>query len=203
MSPKNPKRNASIKELSPAATAISATGLGLVLKGASEIETIKGVAKIFSGRLFDAVDGGVARALKQESDAGAIVDVTFDKIGMGAISIAAWLKEAIPKPIIAGIASKHLASTALTFVYSHNHPDESFRPTKWGKASIAADTLSYAAYLTENALSNERPDLIGAQKAAHTVGRLAVCASVVAGGISLTQYAKRAFEKTETTNESA
>jgi phosphatidylglycerophosphate synthase len=192
---KNPERDVNFKKLSPAATAVSATGLGLVVKGATEINTLKGVVEVFIGRLLDGVDGGVARALKQESDAGAIVDVSFDKLGMGAVSIAAWLKEAMPKPVIAGIAAKHLTSAALTLIYDHNHPTESFRPTKWGKASIAADTLTYAAYLTENALLNENPERVTEQNFAHQVGKAAVAASVITGGISLYQYYKRAFDK--------
>lgn len=192
---KNPERDVDFSKLSPAATAVSATGLGLVVKGAMEIDTLRGVIEVFGGRLFDGVDGGVARALKQESDAGAIVDVSFDKIGMGAVSIAAWLKEAMPKPVIAGIAIKHLASAALTFAHDHNHPTESFRPTKWGKASIAADTLTYAGFLTENALRNEKPEQIKQQKAARTLGNVAVAASFVTGAVSLYQYYKRAFDK--------
>ena len=192
---KNPERDVDFKKLSPAATAVSATGLGLVVKGAMKIDTLKGVAEVFIGRLLDGVDGGVARALKQESDAGAIVDVSFDKVGMGAVSIAAWLKEAMPKPVIAGIAAKHLTSAALTLIYNHNHPTESFRPTKWGKASIAADTLVYAGFLMENALASEQPEKINEQKAARTIGNVAVAASVITGGVSLYQYYKRAFDK--------
>jgi phosphatidylglycerophosphate synthase len=195
MSPKNPERNLDFRKLSPAATAVSATGLGLVLKGAMEIETIKGVIEVFVGRGLDGLDGGIARALKQESDAGALVDAGFDKVGIGAISIAAWLKEAIPKSIIAGVTVKHLASAALAFAHGHNHPNESFRPTKWGKASMGADTLTYAAYLAENALIHEKPERTAERKIVHIVGKLAVSASVLTGGVSLYQYYRRAFDK--------
>lgn len=192
---KNTERDVNFTKLSPAATAVSAAGLGLVVKGVTEIDTLRGVAEVFVGRGLDGVDGGVARALNQQSDAGAIVDVVFDKIGMGTVSIAAWLKEAIPKPVIAGIAAKHLASAALTFIHDHNHPTESFRPTKWGKASIGADTLAYAGYLAENALANEKPERVREQKIARGIGHAATAASIVTGGISLYQYYKRAFDK--------
>ena len=192
---KSPERDVDFKKLSPAATAVSATGLGLVVKGATEINTLKGVLEVFAGRAADGFDGSVARALDQESDAGAIVDASFDKAGIGVISVAAWLNEAIPKPVIAGVVTKHLASAALTFIHDHNHPNESFRPTKWGKASIGADSLAYAAYLAENALRNEKPERITEQKIAHIVGGLAVGAAIVTGSISIYQYYKRAFDK--------
>lgn len=191
----HPERDLDLNKLSPAATAVSATGLGLVISGVTEINTLKGVVKVGLGRGLDGIDGSVARALNQESDAGAIVDASFDKAEIGIVSVAAWLKEAIPKPVIAIVAAKNLASAALTIVHNHNHPDESFRPTKWGKASIGADSIAYAAHLMANALEHDKPERIVEQKIARTAGNIAIAASVVTGAVSLYQYYKRAFDK--------
>ncbi|HET8883986.1 MAG TPA: CDP-alcohol phosphatidyltransferase family protein [Candidatus Saccharimonadales bacterium] len=192
---KSRERNLSLAELSPAATAISAAGFGLVLKGCSEINTTRGVVEIAVGRGLDGVDGTVARLLDQESDAGALVDAGLDKFGILAVSIAAWKTQAIPRPVIATVVAKNALSAGLTYVHGKRHPNESFRPTNWGKASMATDSVAYGAYLEANALEHEHPEKIEEQKVARQIGRTAVTAGLVSGAVSLAQYTKRALGK--------
>lgn len=60
---------------------------------------------------------------------------------------------------------------------------------------MGADSIAYAAYLTANALENERPELINQRNAALWIGHAALATTVVTGAVSLIQYTKRIFDK--------
>jgi phosphatidylglycerophosphate synthase len=136
-----------------------------------------------------------ARWKNQESDAGAIYDTVVDKLGIGVAAISSWRKEIIPRPAIAAITARNLTSVALTLAMARNHPDESFRPTGYGKTAMGAESVTFIAYAGANLLKTTRPELITQQKIARGIGHAALATTIVAGGISLAQYTKRAFDK--------
>jgi hypothetical protein len=78
---------------------------------------------------------------------------------------------------------------------AHNHPGESFRPTKAGKIAMAAESIAFLAYAGAHLLESEQPELIKLQKVARGIGHTAFATVLTAGTVSIAQYAKRAFEK--------
>lgn len=193
MSSPNPERNVRAKDLLAGASYITAASAGLAIYGAAHIDTLKGVAALLAARIGDIGDGWWARHFNQESDAGAIFDTAVDKGTIALVAVNAWQKEAIPRPVIAIIGAKSIASVGLTAMMAHNHPDESFRPTKAGKLSMVADSVAFIAYATAEALKAEKPELITQQLIARKIGDAALATTIVTGAAALTQYAKRAL----------
>lgn len=193
MSPNKTKRDVRAKDLLTLASAITTAGAGLAVYGATHIDTLKGVFAFALARGSDKLDGTVAKLMHQSSDAGAIYDTAVDKVGIGLAAIYGWKKEVIPRPAIAIIGAKSLASVCLTAVMAHNHPDESFRPTTAGKIAMGAESVAFIAYAAAEALKNEKPELITQQKIAHGIGHAALATTIATGAVALTQYANRAF----------
>lgn len=152
------ERSFEYRDLFQLPTAISATGLALVAKGCRTIDTVEGVNYIAAGRGLDLVDGAVARALEQESDAGALADATFDKLGMSLIAASAIRQKAVPPYALGSMFASNLMSAGLFSVAAVRHPHESYRPTKTGKHCMAAFNLGILAHLYANALEREHPE---------------------------------------------
>lgn len=195
MQPIKSERNVHAKDLLTPASAITAASGSLAVYGATHIDTLKGVFAFALARAGDKIDGTVARLLNQESDAGAIFDTGVDKLGIGLAAINGWRKEVIPRPAIAIIGAKSLASVSLTAIMAHNHPDESFRPTTAGKIAMGAESVAFIAYAGAKALANEKPELITQRKIAQGIGHAAIATTIATGAVALTQYAKRAFAR--------
>ena len=196
MSPKNPERNVHAKDLLTVASAITACSGALAAYGATHLDTTKGLAAFTAARLGDKLDGFAAKLFNQESDAGAIFDTVVDKAGIGLAAISSWKNEIIPRPAIAAIGARSLASVALTAIMARNHPNESFRPTMAGKLAMGAESATFIAYAAAKILENEKPELITQHKIARTIGHTAFATTILAGGISLAQYTRRAFTET-------
>ena len=153
------ERSLEYRDLFQLPTAISAGGLGLVAKGCRSIDTVRGVNYIAAGRGLDLVDGAIARALEQESDAGALADATLDKLGMTLIAASALRHNAVPAYALGSMFASNLTSTGLTIAASLRHPHNSYRPTKAGKHSMAAFNVGILSFLYANALQNEHSEL--------------------------------------------
>lgn len=153
------ERSLEYRDLFQLPTAISATGLALVAQGCRAITTLEGVNRIAAGRGLDLVDGIAARALNQESDAGALADATCDKVGMALIAASALRHNAVPRHVIGSMFASNLTSTGLSAAAAIRHPKESYRPTKTGKHCMAAFNLGIISHLYANALEHERPEL--------------------------------------------
>lgn len=193
MSPKKTERNVRAKDLLTLASAITTASGGLAIYGATHLDTFKGFAAFTAARFGDKLDGLAAKWLSQESDAGAIYDTVVDKVGIGLAAITCWQKEIIPRPAIAAIGARSVASVALTAIMAHNHPDESFRPTMAGKIAMGTESATFIAYAGAKLLEAHAPELITQQKIARGVGHAALATTIAAGAVSLAQYAKRAF----------
>ena len=183
------ERNVDLHDLPTVANAISLAGLALVVDGCKNIGTINGVNKIAVGRGLDLFDGSVARWRDQCSDMGALVDVTFDKLGMLAIATAAWIEDALPKSYISYLFAKNSAHAALTTAAGYMHPTESFRPPRAGKHAMFLDNLAGGALLYANAFENERPEE-GHHTKLRTVGRRLIVASMIPEAIAMNKYIK-------------
>lgn len=191
----NPERNFNPEDLLTAASAVTTLNLGLSAYGASHIDTIKGVLTFLIARLGDKGDGWIARLMDQESDVGALYDTLVDKFGIGTAAINAWIKEVVPRPAIAIVGARNIASVALTAVMAHNHPNESFRPTMAGKIAMGAESAVFIGYAMASALEKEHPEFVKTRMIAQGVGHVALATTIVAGSISIAQYTKRAFEE--------
>lgn len=186
------ERDLHAKDLLKPPTLITIGSLGLVLNGCRSIDSIKGVNQIALGRAGDLIDGVVARALNQTSDAGAITDTVADKTGMLAIAEAAWRKNAIPKMVLEIIMSRQTLNAGLTIATGYRHPEASFRPTRSGKIAMAADNVAFLGYLYANALEQEYPDS-NLHKAARGIARAAFITGSTLGASATTHYIKRAL----------
>lgn len=131
------ERTLDYRDLFQLPTGVSLSGLALVNYGCKNIDTIKGVNCVAVGRGFDLLDGTLARTLEQESDAGALVDATCDKLGMALIAYTALKHKAIPKSAVAAMLAGNLTSAGLTAVAAYRHPQDSYRPTRTGKYGMA------------------------------------------------------------------
>jgi phosphatidylglycerophosphate synthase len=184
------ERNLQYQDLFQIPTAISASGLALVAKGCRHIDTLEGVNYIAAGRGLDLVDGMVARAFDQESDAGALADATCDKLGMTFIATQALRKNAVPTYALASMFASNLTSTSLTLAASVRHPHQTYRPTKTGKYSMAAFNVGILSYLYANALEKNHKDL-DLHSQFQKLGHTATTAGIALAIPSNAEYASR------------
>lgn len=159
-------------------TLLTATGMKLVYEGSQDLSKIDNVKKIRNGRLLDIADGIVARTFNMESDAGALADVTADKLEQLLIAIEAWKQDALPKSVIGYLAVKNLAHTILTVATSLNHPGESFRTPQANKLAMFLENLGAGLLLEANAYENELPDE-GKHDVRRKIGTASLAVSIV------------------------
>lgn len=125
--------------------AISAAGLGLVLKGSAHADTGTGIALTVAGRLLDLLDGKVARMLNQSSQFGAGIDAAFDKAGVLAIGINEWRNNLAPKPVLLAIAAQNAINLAATAL-STRLGDDQLAPVHEGKRAMGHQNGALGAY---------------------------------------------------------
>jgi phosphatidylglycerophosphate synthase len=159
-------------------TLLTATGMKLVHEGSQDLSKIANVKKIRNGRLLDIADGIVARTLNMESDAGALADVTADKLEQLLVAIEAWKQDALPKSVISYLAIKNLAHTILTIAASLNHPGESFRTPQANKLAMFLENLGAGLLLEANAYEKELPDE-GKHDVRRKIGTASLAISIV------------------------
>lgn len=164
-------------DLLKAPTLITATGMKLVHDGSKDLLKIDNVRKVRNGRILDIVDGLVAREFNLESDAGALADVSADKLEQLILAIAAWKQDALPKSLIAYLATKNVAHTLLTITASMNHPGESFRTPKANKYAMFLENLGAGLLLEANAYEQEQPET-GKHDTRRRLGKAALAISV-------------------------
>ena len=178
------------RDLLTAATAVSLAGLALVTDGCKDLSKINNVHKIGIGRGFDLIDGPMARAMNQASDAGAATDATIDKLEMFLIGKAAWQQNALPKSFITYVGVKNMLHVGLAAGAAYQHPKESFEPPRSGKLSMFGDNIAGGALLYANAYEHERPDLEYHQPL-RRIGRDALVASGFTEAVALKTYVRR------------
>ena len=126
--------------------AISAVGLGLVLKGSARPDTGWGITLTVAGRLLDLLDGKVARMLDQSSQFGAGIDAAFDKAGVLAIGLNEWRYRIAPRPALVAIALQNGVNLAATAISTRLGGDEELAPVRDGKAAMAYQNGALGAY---------------------------------------------------------
>lgn len=180
------------KDLLKPPTAISVGALSLVVDGSRKLDTRAGKCEVAIGRLGDIADGFVARSLDMTSDAGAIADVTCDKLGMLAIGLGAWQKDIAPKPLLAAMGAKHVINAAATLYNGlADEKKRSIRPPKSGKYSMAADNISLGAFLLADELGPESR----AYTAVRALGYTAAMAGFAYGAVATHHYVNNEFSE--------
>jgi phosphatidylglycerophosphate synthase len=134
------------------ANAISLIGLALVVVGSANITTQTGVLMIIGGRAMDLIDGYVARATK-ESDLGAAIDATFDKLAVAAILVGAILQAALPLAIILWVLIQNLLNSVISIIAAvKGHKLET---SIEGKRTMFLQNVAIGLLLVSNLASGE------------------------------------------------
>ena len=188
----NMTRNLRAKDLLKPPTAITAASFAMVLHGSQHLDTKTGKAEVVIGRIGDVVDGMVARKFEMSTDAGALADVTADKLGMLAIALSTAKHDIVPKPILTAMAIKHITNATAT-IYNGltDKKQRSIRPPKSGKYGMAADTISLGAFMLADELEPGSPKY----RLARGLGYAAFAAGMVFGAISTRRYLKGDFDE--------
>lgn len=188
----NMTRNLRAKDLLKPPTAITAASFAMVLHGSQHLDTKTGKAEVIIGRIGDVVDGMVARKFEMSTDAGALADVTADKLGMLAIALGTAKHDIVPKPILTAMAIKHITNATATIYNSlTDKKQRSIRPPKSGKYGMAADTISLGAFMLADELEPGSPKY----RFARGLGYAAFAAGMVFGAISTRRYLKGDFDE--------
>lgn len=152
------ERKLDLKDLISVPTSISLAGLALVIRGSRHIDTLEGITEVAVGRGFDLVDGFCARALEQESDIGALVDASCDKVGMGFMVANAWKKNVVPKEALSLIIASNTINAGLFSVAALRNPTIRYRPPKNGKHAMSLYNAGLISYAYAHSFEKDYPD---------------------------------------------
>lgn len=172
--------------MSPA-NAISAVGFGLTVLGTAHVDRLSGVAMIGVGRTLDLVDGYVARRT-HTSEFGAVVDATFDKLGMAAILIQGYRHEVAPDAVLGLIAAFNVVN-AVANVYTDRKGAEA-KTSKSGKYGMFGQNVAIGGFALANAL--------GGNAALELVGTAAFVGSLPSATKASYDYTKHALKARRT-----
>lgn len=173
--------------------AITLTGFGMAVHGATRLDTPTGLAETTAGRLLDLADGAVARATNSESEIGVALDAMLDKFAGLTIIAAEWQKDIAPKPALAAIIGQNLVNGVATAVAVRRHSEMNMAPCKNGKRAMAAQNAALAAYAYAEQLRPNHPNVGGFLRMA---GHVATAVGVGYYGTKATgEYILRATQK--------
>ncbi len=185
------ERDIRARDLLQPPTYITIGSFLLTLNGSRKLDTPLGKLEVIIGRSGDAVDGVVARAFDMSSDAGAIADTVCDKLGMAAIALNSWRHNIVPKPVLAAMTVRHVASAAATLYNGLRDQDkQAIRPPKSGKLGMAADTAAIAAFMVADEL--KKRDANG-ERLVTTIGYVAAATGLIFGGVAVSHYMRGEF----------
>lgn len=149
-------RTFSMSDVLTVPNAISAVGLGLVLKGSARADTGWGISLTVAGRLLDLLDGKVARMTGQTSQFGAGIDAAFDKAGVLAIGVNEWRYRIAPRPALLAIAAQNGVNLAATAISARLGGDEDLAPVHEGKKAMGYQNAALGAYAVAGLLRRRR-----------------------------------------------
>lgn len=172
------------KDIFRPANAVSVAGLALSMWGARRINTYRGLLAFGVGRIFDLLDGPIARRTGS-SDLGAAIDASADKIALGVGAYMLWKECPDSRSRIAAIAAHNVSSAGITLGGQAKNGNR--RPSKAGKHSIFVESLSIIGMgLEQSAAKHEHKKL---ENIASFLSKLAIPVSVI-GDIAVMQAAQ-------------
>lgn len=138
------------------ANVITVSGAALVAKGIHDgVDTPKGLVEVVVGRGADLIDGPTARSRGEDSDLGALLDASCDKVGCAAIAFFMWRKDIVPTAAFVGMALQNSANGYATAKAQKAHPDKKFLPSKAGKLAMFSQNVSLISYDISHTLSKK------------------------------------------------
>lgn len=168
--------------------AMTIAGCFLSCNGAKDLSKPANIAKIAVGRGIDVMDGVVARKFNQESNFGAFLDASSDKISTLRVVSEAYKQKAVPKSIIASTAIRQSVNAVATVNTMILRPGEPIRPTKTGKIGMALENLGVISLLGSHSLENRNKK---ASNLLNIAGKTAIMLSIPLSWHATYQYVKR------------
>lgn len=176
---------------------VSVAGCWLVHHGSQRMTTLQGLTEVAVGRGLDIADGAIARATGQETDFGAAVDASLDKLGMARILWAAWRTKAVPRPILTTLAALNILNSTASVIASARHPEASYRTPLSGKLSMALSNVALLSHLiastTEQTSSEHQPTRPRRGTWLRRIGTAAFAASLPLAAHAARHYIRRTF----------
>ena len=143
------------------ANVITASGGVMVAAGLKTgIDTPGGLALAAIGRGCDLIDGRTARARNEDSDLGALFDAGTDKIACAGILVSAWRKGYVPNVVGGALVIQNLTNGWATAKAQKANPHEKLLPSKAGKLSMFAQSVSLLSYVMSGIASQEANKII-------------------------------------------
>lgn len=179
------------QEVFSVANGMSATGGVLAVHGAPRIDTFWGLCEVIVARILDLGDGPYARKTHTDSEFGATVDATIDKVASFAIVASEWEKSIAPKPALVAIVAQNGVNAVATAVTKVRHPEADLSPTRDGKNALFIQNVALGSYAIANLLEEDSPG----HTAFRLFGHTAVGVGVGYFGLKATAaYIKRATD---------
>lgn len=136
------------------------------------------------------MDGLFARYTGQESDFGATLDATTDKLTSVLIPAKGVTTNAVPAIAATAMVTHNAASVAASIRHEKYHSGESWRPSKIGKLAVFCENLGMMAYLAKPAYETIRPDDRRTARVLRLAGHLLTTCGVGLGMVASLRYAK-------------
>jgi phosphatidylglycerophosphate synthase len=157
-------------------TAISLGGYALVRSGIEDgITTRKGFAKVFTGRVFDLVDGFVARRFGWNTSFGKFADLVLDKKATQEIHDAVVAEGLVPSMYDNAIIAQEVTITASNGLAWGLHPERETGRSKEGAYAMAGKGLNMGGYALAEVVHEDHPDFSRAVRvASHVVGMVGI-----------------------------
>jgi hypothetical protein len=157
-------------------TVISLGGYALVRSGIEDgITTRKGLAKVFTGRLCDLLDGFIARKMGWSTTFGKIVDFTLDKKATQEIHDAVVAAGIEPKIYSDATVRQEATITAANGLTRVLHPRRTMGRSPEGAYAMAGKGLNMGGYMLAELIREDQPELAaGIRAASHVIGAVGI-----------------------------
>lgn len=148
-----------VRDAFTVANAVSLTGLWLTHEACRDLSQPRNIGKLLVARGLDLADGPLARAMNQQSDFGAGIDATFDKIALAMIMKALWQQDLAPKPAIVAVGARNLLNTAATVgSMAKDFDGQELHRTDEGGTAIAIETAALGTFAIESIIRQQGHD---------------------------------------------
>jgi cardiolipin synthase len=114
-----------------------------------------GFALFVTAGLTDALDGLLARVLKQRSVLGAYLDPVADKLLLSTIFLVLWHKELIPTTVTVLVFGRDVGILMVSALLYAAVGRREFQPSIFGKANTLAQIVAVAAVLLQQVIPAE------------------------------------------------
>ncbi len=173
------------------ANAITIVGFLLTVFGASMLDRTTGVVLVVIGRLFDMLDGFVARTTRTSSKFGAALDAVADKVSGFILLLAAWRFDLAPRLVLAGMFLQNLINVFLSLAAVKTGSQQPLVTSRAGKRAMFLQITALVGYAGANGiLSDYSLSSSILRSGAHLLALLGVCVFGLKASIGYAQDLK-------------